>query len=646
MRYGVLYLLLGVSALAAVDGAKAPAVEHRLPVLASVFPQGAQPGQTVTVELLGQYLDRSAHALFSGGEVRAKLLSVSSTRLSAEFTVPGDARFGHHQFRVITPRGASNPVLFRVGDLPHHLEREPNSALDEAEIVTVPATINARLGKDNDFDFFRFRAQAGETWVFDLRSARNGNGLDAALILLDASGRKLDHDEDTFIWDPFLVHKFAATGDYVAAVQPTHARNDPNFAYQLDIRRSAHLATVSPLALAPGATTEVTLFGRALLDPRAAIEFSHPGIRAEILQARGDSAAARITVPAGVKPGSYELTVVSHGRSNPATFLVDEKPIAETARYREPHRFPVRVAAGDAMVFEVRAMRFGSPVDAHLRVLDVAGKQVAANDDATFAGVPFNKDPKIVHTFKEGGTYYVEVRNVSAVTGEDYPYQLVMGKAQPAYELQIASDQPFLHPGETRKLKIAVERVEGHKDEIPLTVEGLPQGVTLKTARIPAGETEGVIELEAAAGLAPGAFSELAIRDARGAEAWKTGQVSSGGGEGRAWVRVNRAYLVVAEKPLFSLECAFTNLNLVRGGTAQLKVMIRREPGFASEIQFSAENLPAGVSLEGVEATADLATLRFRATNDAQLGRAARVSILGRASGQLQEAPRISFLVD
>ena len=48
-----------------------------------------------------------------------------------------------------------------------------------------------------------------------------------ALILLDRRGRKLQHDEDTFVWDPFFVHRFAHAGEYVAVVQPTHTRNDP-----------------------------------------------------------------------------------------------------------------------------------------------------------------------------------------------------------------------------------------------------------------------------------------------------------------------------------------------------------------------------------------------------------------------------------
>lgn len=658
MRYRLLCLILAVSAPGAADESAPSAVEHRLPLLSSVYPQGARAGETIRVELLGQHLDRAADALFSASTLQARLLSVSPTRIEAEFTVPATARFGHHQFRVVTPRGVSNPVLFRVGDLAHHLEREPNSRLDAAELVSLPATINGRLERDHDFDFFRFRAESGETWVFDLRAARNGNGLDAALILLDAAGRKLDHDEDTFLWDPFLVHTFARSGEFVAVVQPTHAHNDPNFAYQLDIRRSPHLSTVAPLAIRPGATTEITLFGHALMDAAATLEFNHPGISGQLLQARGRSATARITVPAGTPPGAYELTVLSPGRSNPATFLVDSTPAAagarlsipasvtSIARYRQPERFSFAAAAGERLVFEVRAMRFGSPVDSYLRLLDASGKPLAANDDGAFGSVAFNKDSHLVYTFPDAGEYQIEVRNLYAVTGEDFPYQLIVRRPQPSFELRLSTDQPFVHPGETRKVTITAERSDGYTDPIPLEVSGLPPGVLLRNpVEIAAGQTEADLELAASPDAVPGTFAAVTI-SAGGRDAWRLAQITSGGGEGRAWVRVEQAYLSVAEKPLFSLECAFTALNLVRGGLAELKVMIRRQAGFTDGIEFSADNLPAGVTLESYESGKELATLRFRAAADAETGRAARVSILGRAAGQLQAAPRISFQVD
>ena len=64
----------------------------------------------------------------------------------------------------------------------------------------------------------------------------------------DAKGRKLWHSEDVFIWDPFIQYTFDEAGAYFAIVQPTHRHNDPNFAYQLDIR-TAPLAC--KLAMSP-----------------------------------------------------------------------------------------------------------------------------------------------------------------------------------------------------------------------------------------------------------------------------------------------------------------------------------------------------------------------------------------------------------
>jgi hypothetical protein len=122
-------------------------------------------------------------------------------------------------------------------------------------------------------------------------------------------------------------------------------------------------------------------------------------------------------------------------------------------------------------------------------------------------------------------------------------------------------------------------------------------------------------------------------------------RISSGGGEGATFANVDHAYLVVAEKPLFSLECAATLVNLVRGGSAQLKVMVRRREGFLDPIRLRALNLPDGVTIEAPPATGDL-TMILRAAPGARLGRAARVAVLGEGGGQLQEAPKISVLVD
>ncbi len=641
----------------------ARAQEHRLPALSSVFPQGSVAGAKLRVEALGQYLDRAQAVVFLDGAIRGRVVESRPTRLELDLEVAPEAALGAHYFRIVSPRGASNLLLFRVGDQPHRLEREPNSSLDRAEEVPLPATVNGRLNADGDFDFYRFRAEQGETWVFDLRAARNGSGLDAALILLDAEGRKLAHSEDVFIWDPFFAHTFAKAGAYSVVVQPTHTRLDPGFAYQLDIRKAPHLETVSPLSFAPGAASEATIYGAGIAGHPARLWFNAAGFQGEVLEMRGSTARVKIRVPEQAAEGPRELAIeTSAGRSNPATFLVDSTPVhsgGETitppvailgvARYRQPERFFFDAEAAQKLVFEVRAQRFGSPVDSILRILDAKGKDIAVNDDASFAGVQFNKDSRISHTFQEAGRYQLEIRNLWAVTGENFPYQLLVTPPRPGVELMLASDQPYLHPGEAGTLKVTAARRDGFEGAVALEVRGLPAGITAEASEIAAGKNDGEIRLRAA-GAAPGTFAQIEVVSPQASEpAWRSVRIAGGGGEGAATARVNLATLTVAEKTPFRLETAATNLNLVRGGMAEVRVQIQRAKDYTGEIRLTVENLPAGVTAEPVLAPAGAqnATILLRAGGEARAGRYARLSILGSTSGGGAEtSPRFSLLVD
>jgi hypothetical protein len=652
---------LAVSFALTLCAADAPVV-HRQPSAAGVFPQGARPGDTVDAEVLGEHLDRAARIVFTDSEIRAEISEVSPLRLKLRIGVSSSASYGPHYFRVITPRGASGPVLFRVGDLPRAAEKEPNSTIAEAMPVPTPVTIDGRLNTDGDFDFYRFPAKAGQRWLFDLRAARNGNGLDAALILLDRIGRKLAHSEDHFIWDPFVDFTFGEDGEYVAVVQPTHRNNDPNFAYELDIRQAPHLETVSPLSFMPGSSAEATIYGAALVGEQARLLFDDPRITGSVGALRGSNAQLRIEVPAETRQGVHELVLLSRaGRSNPVRFLVDRTPqhhsgrdltppvsINGVARYREPERFSVTAKKGETLVFEVRAGRFGSPVDSNLRLLDEAGKTVASNDDFPFLAADFyNRDSRLSHTFAQDGRYTLELRNLVATDGENYPYQLLITPPRPGFELELANERLYIYPGKEAKLKVTAKRLDGHKAAIPLSLHGLPAGITAEPAEIGEGKNEAEISLKAAAGLPPGACARLAIVSG-GERAWRPVRIAGGGGEGAAFARMEDAMLVVAEKPLFSLEAAVTTLSLPRGASAMVPVMIRREEGFTAPIEFRLENLPPGVAMEPVTAAEgqSRAEIRLRASADARLGRAPRVAISGTAGGQTQQAPRIGISVD
>ncbi|MFN0103354.1 MAG: hypothetical protein ACKV2U_14855 [Bryobacteraceae bacterium] len=646
------HLLFLLAALAADP------VVHRTPIAASVFPQGARPGQSLKAEILGEHLDRATSILVPNQAFTGTISTQSATRLTIQIQVPANAPFGHHLLYVITPRGASSPVLFRIGDLPHSIESEPNSLLEQAQPTQIPATILGRLNTDGDFDFFRFHAVKNSRWLFDLRAARDGNGLDAALILLDSTGRKLAHCEERFIWDPFLEFEFQAEGDYVIVVQPTHRNNDPNFAYSLDIRQSPHIDTVAPLALPPG-RHEITLHGAGFHSTNAQLEFSNPKITGSVIAANGRTARAQINVPESTGPQT--ITVVTPtGRSNPATFLIDPLPVATgpmlkvpaqvtaMARYRDPHRFTAEANAGESLTFEVRSQRYGSDSDLALRLLDDKGKVIAANDDFAFTGAAFyQKDPRLTHKFATAGTYTLEVRNTVAVANEGTPFQLTVTPPRPHFTPQLSDERPYIYPGEKKKWKVTVQRLDGHTGDIPITIEGLPPGITAQPTVLSSGKNEAEVELTAAPDAKPGTAQTIKV--IAGPEpAWRSVRISSGGGEGAAFARADNAVITIAQKPNFSLEAAASAINVPRGGTAKIPVTIRRETGFQAPITFHLDNLPDGVAMDPltVDPTHETAEITIRAAQNAPESRAPRVAILGTANQEQQEAPRISVLVN
>jgi hypothetical protein len=519
----LLFYLLAASAVAADP------VVHRLPVAASVFPQGARPGAELEVEILGEYLDGAAAIVAMDSELTGQILETSPTRLRARLRVAEKAAYGPHYFQVASARGASGPLLFRVGVLRRARDAEPNSTLRKAQGLTLPVTVDGRLNEDGDFDFYRFHAGAGETWVFDLRAARNGNGLDAALILMTADGVKLAHDEDHYVWDPFFTHTFADSGMYIAVVQPTHRSNDPNFAYELDIRQAPQLDTIAPLRFAPGAVAEAVIHGAGLMEADAKIESDV--LTGEVTAMGGNRATVRLRVAASAAEGAHSLTLVTaSGRSNPVRFLIDALPshaggeritapvsIEGILRYRQPERFRFAAKKDETLVFEVRANRFGSPADPLVQILDAAGTVVAKNDDFAFTVADFyNKDPRLTHTFKEDGEYTLELRNLVNTTGENFPYQLRVTAPAPGYELSFGSDRPYVYPGKETKLKVTAKRFDGHNAAIPVEVRGLPESVRAAPAVIEEGKSDVDVVLTAGADAKPGAAARIEICAAAG----------------------------------------------------------------------------------------------------------------------------------
>lgn len=210
------------------------------------------------------------------------------------------------------------------------------------------------------------------------------------------------------------------------------------------------VSAVSPQAIAPGQTLDVTLTGsglagatelwttfgdRALLSPDVANNGQDAG-----------RAVFRVVAPPTAVPGLYGVRVTTPaGVSSLKLFAVDDLPTIskaggnnsfETAQpltlpcavdghvdnlSRDFYRF--EVAAHQTVSLEVLARRLGSPLDPSIYLYRADGRELAYNDDAQ----GLSSDSQFAYTFEEAGAYVLELRDIQYAGGGTHVYRLRIG---------------------------------------------------------------------------------------------------------------------------------------------------------------------------------------------------------------------------
>lgn len=187
------------------------------PYLESVYPLGGQRGDAVKLQLAG-----------SG-------LPATQTTIA----IPKDA---DRRFNVNLPNVAANNLTLVAGDLPEHLETEPNDAADavstEAVAVKSGIVFNGRIDKPGDIDLFRFSVEAGKTLLLDLQSSRLGTELDSVLSVLSSDGKQLKLNDDLAggIPDSRVVWKVPNGESFFVQVRDQFDhRGGSRFAYRISV---------------------------------------------------------------------------------------------------------------------------------------------------------------------------------------------------------------------------------------------------------------------------------------------------------------------------------------------------------------------------------------------------------------------------
>jgi hypothetical protein len=125
----------------------------------------------------------------------------------------------------------------RVTDLPEIVARDGDPIQD---VTAFPVALNGRLAKPGQIDRFRLKVQPGARLRFEVFADRLGSPMDAVLKLQRDNGALLAQADD-MPDSPDPVLDFTIPADVqalVVSVEDLHGRSQPNFIYRLTVRSS------------------------------------------------------------------------------------------------------------------------------------------------------------------------------------------------------------------------------------------------------------------------------------------------------------------------------------------------------------------------------------------------------------------------
>ena len=478
------------------------------PQVISVFPLGARQGETLEVQILGRNLDGTRDITFARPDIQAQVLSADFFSVRARISVGGKVPVGLHDYRLRTARG-THVGVFHVGSLPRLNEVEPNNDLAHAQKITLPVMIDGVVESD-DYDVFRFHAEAGETLIFDVMATRAGSRLDSTLTILDERGAELDFIDDYYIHkDPYLSFAVKKAGDYfvrvAAATEPIATLFDGGrySSYRLVAGAVPHMLHVLPAGARRGTTSELKISGLNL-EKVDRVVLGESLAEGQVVAAGADSLTVRMAVPASVAPGRYPLRAFAGSFEAPLQIQVIvsdlEEKLATPARSREnpqPITFPVAVSgvfdrkkardffafdvrAGERLVFDVDSMKLGFLDDPLVAVYTPEGKLLASHDDRLQQNgdEPPNLDSYLVYTFEKAGRYIAMIRDCAERGNPNYVYRLAVYPGQPDFDLKSLTPELTLYRGRTVPLPVRVRRFGGWSTPVEVWADHLPPGVT------------------------------------------------------------------------------------------------------------------------------------------------------------------------
>ncbi len=476
------------------------------PVLDTLFPAAVQLGTTNTVVAVGKAEPWPPKVWVDAPDIRFEPTTNIGT---FSVVVASDASVGPHLVRVFNDDGASAPRFLIVAREPQTAEVEPDDDFTRPQaIAALPASVNGRLEKSGDVDSFAVELAAGKTLVASVEAYTLMSPLDAALRLVDPRGVVLamEHD-DGRTFDPLLTWTARSAGRHIVQVfgfaYPAESEvrftGNPKCVYRLHLSGGPVVSHTVPLGVRRGVRTPLRAFGWNLG------KYADREVLSDAVPATSDAAWTEflwpgteraIVLPVGDGPESVESE--PNGTAAQANRI--EVPGAVTGRIAEAgdeDRFVFKAKKDEKLSLQVRSASFGFPLDAWLKVEDMAGKELAKNDDSAGA------DPGLVWSAPADGEFVLAVGNLVHRGGPDHLYRLSLTRPVASMKATVAADGFVVEPGKTNEVKVSIARQHGFAAKLVVSVKGLPDSVKSAPVEVAETGTEALLRWIAAADAKP-----------------------------------------------------------------------------------------------------------------------------------------------
>ncbi len=518
-----------------------------------------------------------------------------------------------------------------MDDLPTVADAGGNGALESAQLLTIPCSVDGRV--DNlTRDFFRFVVDTPQTLTIEVFARRLGSPLDPILFLYDSRGRELAYCDDArgLSADAQISHQFDQAGEYIIEVRDIRYSGGGNHFYRMRIGDFPAVNTAYPLAIAIGVESRVDFAGTWV--DQADPAFLNVASDAGQWQLAGTRSFQGTSVGfAPVEVSNTPEALEQEPNDTPGQANVISLGHGINGRFMMPGDvdcFRLSATAGQRFLFQGIARRRGSPVDLKMQLLDSNGNVVANAEDN---GV---EEGRLDYTFPADGDYVLKVADLHRHGGSAYAYRVEVTAWQPRFKLTADTDFVNIPAGGVARLTVTAERLD-YGGPIEIACVGLPEGIASQPTWIGQGRNYAVLTLTAADTVSGGVMTPVKIvgRAEINGQTFER-QASMAGVIRTRWSNVTilpphleqqAAVAVAAAQPL---GLAFEPAEIVFGKELSTTVTIRAMRGEgldqAITLAFVPDNepVPAGVSFEikNIEAGQNEVTLAISANADTQPG--------------------------